>query len=71
MIDFYKMPEKEIVLLSAAIAVLLTEDLNVDEQNTLGNFLMTVGQNIVLGAGQKEIRAKEKEKEKKDANDIK
>jgi len=55
MIDFYKMSEKEIILLSAAVAVILVEGLTVDEQNTLGNFIMCVGQNIASGAAQKGI----------------
>jgi len=56
MISFYKMPEKEMILLSAAIAVFLTENLTADEQNTLGNFLLSVGQDIILGANQITIR---------------
>jgi len=58
--DFFRTPEKEIIALSAEIAVLLAGSLTVDEQNTLGNFLMTVGQNLVLAAGQKALRETEK-----------
>ena len=65
MSSFYKMSEKEIILLSAVIAIFLTENLSVDEQNTLGNFFMSVGQNIILGANQKAIR----ENNKNDKND--
>jgi len=54
--DFFKMPEKEIILLATEIAILLNDNLTTDQQNTLGNFIMTVGQNMVLGAGQKAIR---------------
>ena len=56
MAGFFNMPEKDMILLSAAIAVLLADSLSTDEQNTLGNFLMCVGQDIILGAGQKELR---------------
>ena len=63
MISFYKMSEKEMILLSSSLAILLTENLNVDEQNTLGNFLMTVGQNIILGAGQRTVRENDKNNE--------
>jgi len=68
------MPEKEIILLSAATAILLIENLDADEQNTLGNFLMSVGQNIVLAANQKAIRGQIQENQKnksklKDGND--
>ena len=52
---FFYMPEKDIILLAAAIALVLTENLTIEEQNTLGNFLMCVGQDIILGAGQKSL----------------
>ncbi|MCL2096715.1 MAG: hypothetical protein FWH10_07415 [Oscillospiraceae bacterium] len=52
------MSEKEMILLSAASALMLTENLDSDKQNTLGNFLMAVGQNIVSGAAQKALREK-------------
>ena len=55
MTGFFNMSEKDIILLAAAIALLLTENLTVDEQNTLGNFLLCVGQDIILGAGQKAL----------------
>ena len=53
MINFYKMSDKDMILLSAAVAVILVEELTVDEQNTLGNFIMCIGQNIVSAAAQK------------------
>ena len=55
MTGFFNMPEKDIILLAAAIALLLGENLSIDEQNTLGNFLMCIGQNIILGADQKAL----------------
>ena len=60
--DFFKMPEKEIIILAAETAILFSDNLTADQQNTLGNFLMTVGQNIVLGAGQKAIRENNRDK---------
>ena len=76
MSGFFKMSEKEMILLSAAFALLLTENLNADEQNTLGNFLMLVGQNISSGVFQAELREKlledqknKLESKKKDGND--
>ena len=60
MLDFLKMPEKEMIILSAEVAILLTENLTVDEQNTLGNFLMGVGQNIIISAGQRALRENDK-----------
>lgn len=72
MADFFRMSEKEMILLSASVAVLLTENLDSDEQNTLANFLMAVGQNISSGAGQKELREKIKGQAKQaDKNKLK
>ena len=54
------------ILLSAAVAILLAKNLNANQQNTLANFLMLVGQNISSGAEQaakKEARDKLKENE--------
>ena len=59
--DFFNMPEKEIIVLSAELAVLLSDNLTVDRQNTLGNFLMSVGQNIIVAAGQKALRENKKD----------
>jgi len=70
MLNFFKMSDKEIILLSAEIAILLIENLNVDEQNTLGNFLMSVGQDIILGAGQTAIRENNKNNNKTDSRNI-
>ena len=53
---FFDMSDKDMILLSAAIAVVLVEGLNTNEQNTLGNFLMCVGQDIVSAASQTIIR---------------
>jgi len=76
MSGFFTMSEKEMILLSAAFALLLTENLNADEQNTLGNFLMLAGQNISSGVFQTELREKirenqknKSESKKKDGND--
>ena len=69
--DFFKMPEKEIIILSAEISILLSDNLTSDQQNTLGNFLLSVGQNLILGAGQKALREKycEDKKEIKENKD--
>ena len=53
MLNFYKMSDKDMILLSAAIAVILVDGLTIDEQNTLGNFIMCIGQNISSAAAQK------------------
>jgi len=74
---FFTMSEQEMILLSAAAALLIIENLDADEQNTLGNFLMAVGQNISSGVFQTELREKireqikEKENNKSENNKIK
>jgi len=69
--DFFKMSEKDMIFFTAAVAVMLTEGLSVDEQNTLGNFLLAVGQSIITGAQQKEVREKLiSEKQDKQNNQI-
>ena len=55
MIDFFHMSDKDMILLSAAIALLLIDGLDADRQNTLANFLMTVGQNVSSASGQKAL----------------
>jgi len=49
------MSDKDMILLSAAIAVILVEGLTIDEQNTLGNFIMCIGQDIISAAAQKSM----------------
>ena len=66
--DFFKMPEKEIIILSTEITILLSDNLTSGQQNTLGNFLMSVGQNLILGAGQKALREKYREDKKNNDN---
>lgn len=38
----------ELVLLSAMVSFILANDLNPQEQNILGTFLQTIGQNLTL-----------------------
>ncbi len=46
---------EQFTAIAVLIGFLAADDLSVDEQNTLGNFLMTIGQIIVTIAGQKAI----------------
>ena len=65
MIDFYNMSEKDIILLSAAIAVILVDGLDADELNTLGNFIACIGNDLMAASVQKAIReAKDKKQDK-------
>ncbi len=43
---------EQIVMLSAAVALAITEDMSNDDMNTLGNFIASVGANILTRAAQ-------------------
>lgn len=52
MFSYTQISPPEIILLSAAIAIFLSDGLNSDEQSFLGNLLMTIGQNITTISAQ-------------------
>ncbi len=54
MLCFDRIPPRQFSLLAAIIGVLLTADLDVDEQNSFGNFLVSVGQGLLTSAAQDE-----------------
>ena len=64
MLDFFNMSDKDIILLSAVLAVAIADGLTDDELNTLGNFIMCIGQDLVSAAAQKGI-VESKETQKK------
>lgn len=43
---FFSLPPKQFSLLSSIIGILLLDDLTLNQQNSLGNFLVNVGTNI-------------------------
>lgn len=49
------LPPEQFTLVATLLGFLLTQNLSVDLQNSLGNFFQTVGQIIVTIAGQKDI----------------
>lgn len=49
---FFSLPPIPFTLLSSIIGVLLIDDLTLDQQNSLGNFLVGVGQTILTAAAQ-------------------
>ena len=53
--DFFNMSGSQIILISALTALLLADGLTADEQRTLGDFLMCVGQNIIASSDQKTL----------------
>jgi len=46
----FDLPSKTLVLLGVIIAYVMIDDLNANEQNALGNFLMLIGQTIETNA---------------------
>ena len=60
MFDYKYLPSKESVLLAAAIAILISEGLTTDEQNFLGNFLLSIGQNLATIASRNQLAETQK-----------
>lgn len=46
----FDLPSKTLVLLGVIIAYVMMDDLNANEQNALGNFLMLIGQALEANA---------------------
>jgi len=58
------MSEKDIILLSAAVAVIIADGLRADELSTLGSFITCVGDNLSAAGVQKALKeAKNKREE--------
>ncbi|WP_042317119.1 hypothetical protein, partial [Desulfofarcimen acetoxidans] len=49
------LPPQQFTLLSALIGILLINYLNINEQNSLGNFLVGIGQTLLTAAAQGEL----------------
>lgn len=49
-----KIPASEFALLGALLGVLISGKLNPDEQNSIGNFIVSVGQSVLTIAAQAE-----------------
>lgn len=54
---FFNIPAKQFSFLSSIIGILLIDDLDVNEQNALGNFLVNMGQNILTAAAQSQVNS--------------
>ncbi|HCW03771.1 MAG TPA: hypothetical protein DGK91_04060 [Clostridium sp.] len=57
---FFSLPPKQFSLLSSILGILLLKDLDLDQQNSLGNFLVNVGTNILTAAGQGQLLQSQK-----------
>ncbi|HOQ02194.1 MAG TPA: hypothetical protein PK604_15540 [Acetivibrio clariflavus] len=49
---FFSLPPKQFALLSSLIGILLIDNLDLNQQNALGNFIVNVGQAILTSAAQ-------------------
>jgi hypothetical protein len=49
---FFSLPPKQFALLSSLLGILLVDNLDLDQQNSLGNFIVNVGQAILVAAAQ-------------------
>lgn len=52
---FFNIPAKQFSLLSSIIGILLIDDLDINQQNALGNFSINIGQNITTSAAQETV----------------
>ena len=52
---FFNIPPKQFSLLASILGLLLIDGLSADEQNSLGNFLVSMGQSILTSAGQEQL----------------
>jgi len=50
--NFDRIPPNQFALIAALLGVLLNLDLDADEQNSFGNFLVSVGQTMLTAAAQ-------------------
>ncbi len=51
-----KMPPEQFTLLATVIGIILASDLDLSEQNSIGNFLVSVGQTMLTAAAQGELQ---------------
>jgi len=52
----FSLPPKQFALLSSIIGILLIDDLDIDQQNALGNFITGIGQTIMTAAAQQQLQ---------------
>lgn len=52
---FFSLPPKQFSLLSSLIGIVLIDNLDTNQQNSLGNFLINVGQAILTSAAQGQL----------------
>lgn len=55
---FFSLPPKQFALLSSLVGILLIDNLDLNQQNSLGNFIVNVGQSILTAAAQGQFTEK-------------
>jgi len=57
MIDscLFSLPPKQFALLSSLLGIILIDDLNIDQKNAIGNFIVNIGQAILTAAAQEQL----------------
>lgn len=63
MTGLFSLPPKQFSLLASLIGLLLIDGLDLGEQNSLGNFLVGVGQAILTAAAQEQALQDKKQKD--------
>ena len=63
--SFFSMPPKQFALLSSLLGILLVDNLNIEQQNSIGNFIVNIGQSILTAAAQGEAIKTNNEKNDK------
>lgn len=54
--SFFKLPPEQFTLLAYLVGALLAQNLDANEQNSLGNFVEAVGQAILTIAAQEQLQ---------------
>lgn len=50
----FSLPPKQFALLSSLLGIVIIDDLSVEQQNAIGNFLVNIGQTILTAAAQQQ-----------------
>jgi hypothetical protein len=64
----YSLSPKQLSLLSSLIGILLIDNLDVNQQNSLGNFIVGVGQILLISAAQEQLLESQSSSQTDDIN---
>ena len=68
--NFFNIPPQQFALISSLLGIFTSCRLSSDEQNSLGNFLTNIGQNLMTVAAQADLQKNEAEARKEIADKI-